>query len=248
MPKNAKPKSCPAYVSFHGAGVGSSNMNAAKALQGFIALDINAHGIENGHPRKYYNDLRENFYLPKGKPGYPQWGKESRDTFYFKGMYMRVLRALEYVKSLPQWDGKRLVVSGSSQGGAQVLAACGLDKDVTFARCEVPAMCDHAGCLVGHQSGWPRLFNVTKDGKSNNPAAEKCASYFDGVHFAKRVKCPIYFSTGGYDFTCCPSSVYKAYNNVPAGVVKSIYFNPTGNHGGSKIANFESVLKKYIKE
>lgn len=248
MPKNAKPKSCPALLNFHGAGVSSSYINATRALQGFICFDVNAHGIENGMPRKFYNDLRADYYLPKGKPGYPHWGKESRDTFYFKGMFMRVIRALEYVKSLPQWDGKHLIVTGSSQGGAQVLVAAGLDKDVTLASCAVPAMCDHSGCLVGHISGWPKLYLATKDGKPANPAVAECAGYFDGAHFAKRIQCPIYFSTGGIDFTCSPSSVYKAYNNIPAGIKKSIDYTPTGNHGGSKVKKFEAALRKHIKE
>ena len=248
MPKNAKPKSLPAMLFFHGAGVGSAHANISKALQGYIYFDVNAHGIENGLPRKHYDDLKANFYLPAGKVGYPHWGKESRDTFYFKGMFARVLRALEYVKTLPQWDGKHLIVCGSSQGGAQVLAAAGLDKDVSLAKCEVPAMCDHSGCLIGHASGWPKLYKSTKDGKPDNPAVAECAGYFDGVHFAKRVKCPIYFSTGGIDFTCPPSSVYKAYNNVPAGVKKSLDYTPTGNHGGSKTKNFDQIASKHIKE
>ena len=248
MPKNAKPKSLPAILFFHGAGVNSSYANVSRAAQGFIYFDVNAHGIENGKRGNFYSDLRANYYLPKGKVGYPHWGKDDRDTFYFKGMFMRVMRALEYVKSLPQWDGKHLIVCGSSQGGAQVLAACGLDKDITFAKCEVPAMCDHAGCLVKHASGWPKLIKLKKDGKPVDPKVVVCAGYFDGVHFAKRIKCPIYFSTGGIDFTCPPSSVYKAYHNVPNGVFKNIEYTPTGNHGGSKNKSFESAMLKHIKE
>ena len=248
MPKNAKPKSLPAMLFFHGAGVGSSYANIGAALRGYIYFDVNAHGIENGLPRKHYNDLRANYYLPAGKPGYPHWGKDNRDTFYFKGMFARVLRALEYVKTLPQWDGKHLIVCGGSQGGAQVLVAAGLDKDVSLAKCEVPAMCDHSGCLAGHMSGWPKLYKATKDGKPDNQAVADCAGYFDGVHFAKRIKCPIYFSTGGIDFTCPPSSVYKAYNNIPAGTKKSLDYTPTGNHGGSKTKNFDQIAQKHIKE
>ena len=246
--KNAKPKSLPAMVFFHGAGVYSSFANVGRAAAGWIYFDVNAHGIENGHPKKYYEDLRASYYLPKGKIGYPQWGKQNRDTFYFKGMFARVIRALEYVKSLPEWDGKNLIVAGGSQGGAQVLVAAGLDKDVTLAKCEVPAMCDHAGILAGHVSGWPRLINVKKDGTPVDAAVVETAGYFDGVNFAKRIKCPIYFSTGGYDLTCSPTSVYKAYNAIPSGVKKNLDFTPNGNHGSSKVKNFEAALKKNMKE
>ena len=246
--KNAKPKSLPAIVTFHGAGVYSSSIHASRAAAGWISLDVNAHGIENGHPKKYYEDLRANHYIPKGKPTYPHWGKQDRDTFYFKGMFARVIRALEYVKSLPEWDGKQLVISGSSQGGAQVLAAAGLDKDVSLAFCAVPAMCDHSGCIVGHVSGWPNLFYVRKNGTVTNPAAAKTSGYYDGVFFAKRIKCPIYFSTGGYDLTCSPTSVYKAYNSVPAGVKKQITFTPDGDHGTSPIKNHKELINNCIRK
>lgn len=232
MPKDAKPKSCPALVSFHGAGVRSSRKHVKYALEGLIALDINAHGIVNGEPQNFYDDLRKNYYyVPHGKfreARYAHWNKDDRDLFYFKGMYMRLMRALEYVKSLPEWDGKHLIVIGSSQGGAQVLAACALDHDITFARAGVPAMCDHSGCLNDRCSGWPALY--TKEEYEEDPAVARCASYFDGAYFARRIKCPIWFNTGFIDSTCPPTSVFAAYNRIPDGVEKHMQTCPTGGH------------------
>ena len=253
IPKDAKPKSCPAIVSFHGAGVRSSAQYSNRAVQGVIALDINAHGIENGKPASFYEDLNKNYFscMPyQGKPvRYSHYNKNDRESFYFKGMYMRLMRALEYVKSLPEWDGKNLIVSGGSQGGAQVLAACALDHDITFARAGVPAMCDHSGCLDGRQSGWPRLY--TKEVYEADPAVAKCASYYDGAYFAKRVKCPIWINTGFIDTTCAPTSVFAAYNSIPAGVEKHMQTCPTGGHStphtdGINAVNacIDSILKK----
>ena len=253
MPKNAKAKSCPAIVSFHGAGVRSSGKPVSYAAKGLIALDINAHGIVNGKPAKFYDDLRTKYYYTTlnefCKTRYALWNKHDRDKYYFKGMYMRLMRALEYVKSLPEWDGKHLIVVGGSQGGAQVLAACGLDKDITFARAGVPAMCDHSGCLGNRRSGWPALYTV-KD-NAQNPAYAKCASYFDGAYFAKRIKCPIYFNTGFMDSVCPPSSVFAAYNSIPAGTEKHMQTCATGAHStphtdGNKALNayINSILKK----
>ena len=253
MPLNAKTKSCPAIVSFHGAGVRSSSKPVGWATKGLIALDINAHGIENGKPSQFYDDLRKNYYYTTQdefrKIRYPHWNKHDRDKFYFKGMYMRLMRALEYVKSLPEWDGKHLIVTGGSQGGAQVLAACALDRDITFARAGVPAMCDHSGCLGGRRSGWPALY--TKRNHQENPAYAKCASYFDGAYFARRIKCPIWFNTGFMDVVCPPTSVFAAYNSIPAGTEKHMQTCPTGGHStphtdGIKAMNayIVSILKK----
>ncbi len=254
MPQNAKPKSLPAIVSFHGAGVRSSGKPVGYASRGMIALDINAHGIINGKPQKFYDDLRKNYYYTTldalRKTRYAHWNKHDRDLYYFKGMYMRLMRALEYVKSLPEWDGKHLIVTGGSQGGAQVLAACALDQDITFAKCTVPAQCDHSGCLGDRRSGWPALY-TSVNGKPSDPAVAKCAMYYDGAYFAKRIKCPIYFCTGFMDSVCPPSSVYAAYNNIPAGVEKAMQTTPTAGHSapsemGTKALNayIQKVTKK----
>lgn len=253
MPKNATPKSCPAIITFHGAGVLSSGKLIGKAKRGLIALDINAHGIENGKPKQFYEDLEKNYYyavLDKDRSGrYSHWYKNDREKFYFKGMYMRVLRALEYIKSLPEWDGKHLIINGTSQGGAQAMAACALDHDITFARAGVPAMCDHSGCLDDRCSGWPMLY--TPKEYQDDPAVARCASYYDGAYFARRIKCPIWICTGFLDGTCSPTSVFAAYNCIPADVEKHMQTIPTGGHGSfysdgmDAIENYiDSILKK----
>ena len=51
-PEGARPKSLPIILTVHGAGVRSSSLGgtAGWAKRGFLALDINAHGIPNGKP------------------------------------------------------------------------------------------------------------------------------------------------------------------------------------------------------
>jgi len=60
----------------------------------------------------------------------PYQGMESRSDFYFRGMYLRLIRTLDFLASQPEWDGKRILVIGESQGGGQALAAAGLDKEL----------------------------------------------------------------------------------------------------------------------
>ena len=250
MPKNAKPKSLPALVTYHGAGMFSAKLNLYDIMNNTIVFDVNAHGIENSHPAQYYKDMNKKI-VPGTKnipfSAYPCANRDDRDTYYFKGMYMRVLRALEFVKTLPEWDGKILVVSGGSQGGAQVLVACAFDHDITLARCKVPAMCDHFAAASDRIPGWPTLLTRTLQVVKHDPAKiEKCAAYYDGVYFAKRIKCPIYLYTGFIDTTCAPTSVFAAYNNIPAGVKKSIYCVPTAGHSVPE-TQFIKVFVEHIK-
>ncbi|MBO5644114.1 MAG: acetylxylan esterase, partial [Lentisphaeria bacterium] len=213
---------------------------------GCITFNVNAHGIENGKPKAFYENLRNTVLK-----GYPQFGKNNRDTFYFKGMYMRVMRSLDYVKTLPEWDGKHIIVQGGSQGGAQVFAACALDKDITYAVAGVPAMSDHAGCLAKRDSGWPRLYRAGKDGKPADPAVAAAAAYYDNVYFAKRVKCPINVNTGLFDRTCVPTSVLAAYNNIPETTQKWLTIVPDEAHGAHHkpgMARREAYLKSILQK
>ncbi len=226
-PVGAKPKSCPAYVSYHGAGVRSSNKPLWMAEKGCIAMDLNAHGLENGKPDEFYKALADG-----SLKDYRTRDCDKRDKIYFKGMFMRVIRSLEYIKSLPEWDGRILIVNGTSQGGGQALVAAGLDPQVTLCEAFVPALCHHVGILEGQESGWPR-FIAMKDGQPANPEVVKAVPYYDGANFAKRIKCQSLLSTGFIDTTCSPTSVYVAFNNIPA-KDKRIVNDVPANHGVPK--------------
>ena len=224
MPKDAKGKSLPAIVIYHGAGVRSANKQARYGSKA-IAFDVNAHGIENGREQKFYKALSDGELK-----SYWHRGFDDHNHLYFVGMYMRVMRALDYVKSLPEWDGKTLIVYGSSQGGAQTIAAAALDPQVTLAVAGVPALCDLGGQQLKRRPGWPVHF--MPPAKRNDAAVIGEAAYIDGVFMAQRIKCPAYFSTGGIDNTCHAVSVYSAFNSLP-GKDKHIVYNPTGHHGTS---------------
>ncbi|AHF92908.1 acetyl xylan esterase [Opitutaceae bacterium TAV5] len=207
-PADAKPKSLPAILTVHGAGVGSARIEAAAnwARQGVLALDINAHGLPNGQPQAWYDSLREGELKD-----YRIRGRTARDTIYFRGMFLRVLRALDVLAAQPEWDGRTLVIQGSSQGGAQAIAGAALDPRVTFFVAGVPAMCDHSALLAGRAAGWPKMVPADAAGKPHARALE-AARYYDMVNFASRIRRPGFFTVGFIDTTCPPTSVYAAFN------------------------------------
>jgi cephalosporin-C deacetylase-like acetyl esterase len=204
-PIKAKAKSCSAIITLHGAGVSSARKDPITffADNGFIALDINANGVENGKTPEYYANLYGTVLK-----NYRHWGKENQYTSYFTSMFIRVLRGLEFLKSQPEWNGKILVAYGASQGGAQSLAAAGLDSDVNLIFAGVPAMCDHGGYICG----WPKLVPREADGSYNKQILD-ASMYNDCVNFARRAKARAIFTVGFVDDTCRPTSVYAAYNN-----------------------------------
>jgi len=238
-PKGAQPGTLPAILTTHGAGVRSAGLGGpvAWAKQGLIALDINAHGLPNGESKAFYREKE------KGElKDYRLSGRESRDTIYFQGMFLRLVRAIDFLTTQPEWDGKTVIVSGTSQGGAQAIAAAGLDPRVTFFVAGVPALCDVSGAVAERIAGWPKIVPVVK-GKPD-PTILEAARYYDAVNFASRAKAPGFFTVGFIDTTCPPTTVYAAYNHLAS--EKEIFNDITSGHHNSKEAiqkMHEAVLK-----
>jgi cephalosporin-C deacetylase-like acetyl esterase len=241
-PKNAKPKSLPAILHVHGAGVRSSGLASvswAANEGGMLSLDINAHGIPNGQPKAFYDAL-SNGELK----GYPQFGNKDREQCYFKGMFLRLIRAIDFLAAQPEWDGKTLIVYGSSQGGFQAFAAAGLDERVTFICAGVPAGCDHTGSQANRINGWPKIVPNDAEGKPDTTALQ-ASRYFDCMNFAAKAKCKGAAVTVGFiDTTCPPTSVYAAYNalTMPKSIHTDVLAGHTNTPAASKFMQ-EAALK-----
>jgi cephalosporin-C deacetylase-like acetyl esterase len=163
-------------------------------------------------------------------------------------MFLRLIRAIDFLTSQPEWDGKTVIVYGSSQGGFQALAAAGLDERVTFICAGVPAGCDHTGVTVGRINGWPKLVPNDANGKPD-AAALQTARYFDCVNFAQRARCKGAAVTVGYiDSTCPPTSVYAAYNALT--MPKSIHADVLSGHTNTPAASsfMQQAAFKHVRE
>lgn len=218
-PADAADGSLPIIVTLRAAGVKGiwcrSDLKhclaQAKRGNGALSFDMNAHGMLNHQEEAYYEDL-ENGLLN----GYYNQGVESRDDYYFGYMYLRMLRAIEYLSQRPEWDGKRILVVGESQGGGQALAAAGLDERVTAAVVTVPAMYDWGGPLAGRKGGWPMPLET--HGKNNQKVLET-TPYFDAAHILKGSTATIVCEIGLTDQVCSATSIYAALNQAQGKVV-----------------------------
>ncbi len=119
----------------------------------------------------------------------------------------------------------------------------GLDPDVVLICARVPAMCDHGGILAGRESGWPRLVQL-KNGKPVDPEIARTAAYYDCAFFARRIKAEAYLTVGLIDRTCCPCSVYAAFNAIPG--KKHIYVMPDKAHVGTIPPDFLTRQQELI--
>ena len=252
LPKGAKTKSLPVCLFLHGAGVnGTSNRSRIDvALQyarqggGSISLDLNAHGMLNGQPQSYYDNLNNTTLKD-----YRYWPLESRESYYFRGMFLRAQRALDYLCSRAEWDGERVLVIGSSQGGAQTAAICGLDPRVTHAVIRAPAMMDTAGSLAGRKCGWPYLperYGFTDAFMQDGP-------YFDTAFFLEHNRAKVLYECGWIDTTCTPSSSLTGYN-LCAGEKELCTYpyrahsSPKGKYGAEWSKTINARFSEFIRE
>ncbi len=208
----------------------------ARAQQGFLALNVSPHAIENLQPPEYYRALSEG-----ALKDYAHQGRDSRDTYYFLRVFLGCRRVAEYLASRPDWDGKHLIVFGDSQGAGLAIVTAALSPHVTAVMAAVPAMCDHTAMVVGREPGWPRLVSIS--GGKPDPVQLQVARYFDVVNFAREVKAPALLATTFTDLTCPASGVYAAYNVL--GGPKELALDPTAAHSGGK-PNWEKLSAAFL--
>ncbi len=212
IPVDAARHSLPIYMFAHAAGVsgGWCRAQASHAAEmattsgGSIAIDINAHGLPDDMPKEYYVEL-ENGRLKD----YSDRIITDHESYYFRTMFLRMVRALDYMSSRPEWDGKRVLVQGESQGGAQTAAIAGIDKRVGAIVLQVPAMFDTGGDLAGRLSGWPKP--LLRSGQ-NKEAAMSIAPYYDCAQLVNKSKALKFVEIGLIDNSCPAPGIYAGIN------------------------------------
>ena len=198
----ARPGKFPALVQLQYAGVYALNLeaDAQRAAQGWLMINVDSHD-------KLPSDASGG--IPRG---YQAVGNTDRETSYFLNMYLRDSRALDYLLTRPDWDGKTIVLTGGSMGGQQSLALAGLRPDkITAVLVCVPAGADSNGDLHGRKAGYPNW-------PSDNPAVMKTALYFDTVNFASRITAPVMAGMGFIDTISPPAGVWTMLNQIHAPV------------------------------
>lgn len=216
IPTGAKDKSLPVRVLFYGYGVEKHLPHSG--TEGEITFGVNAHGFDLDQDKDYYSKYRDTIRSNGQAYGFDPKQNRDPEKSYFNGMALRVMRALEFVKLQPQWDGKSLTVKGGSQGGLQSVWAAALDHDVS--KCEVSII-------------WcTNMAGASKDGRLPgwHPEWVDELGYYDTVNHAGKIQCPVEIDRAGLgDYTSPPSGIAAFYNNL--NVAKKISWVQGSTHG-----------------
>lgn len=192
-----------------------------RAAEGWLTLNILAHDLPIDEPQSFYDNQSKH-----ALQNYTAIGNDDREQSYFLRMFLSCHRAVEYLSERPDWDGKTLIVTGTSQGGLQTFVTAGLNPKVTALLALVPAGCDNTGALAGRKPGWPYwMANVSRHDEKKTLETSR---YFDAVNFAARIKCPALIGLGLIDTTSPPSGVFSAINQLRG--PKEVVVMPNSEH------------------
>ncbi len=179
--------------------------------KGFITFQIGVHGLPLTQDEKVYADL-----FAGSLKNYMYFNLNNKDEYYYKRVFIGCVRSIDYLVSLPQYDGKNAIVWGGSQGGGLTLVTTGLDSRVKYYVCFYPALCDHLGYTVGRAGGWPHMFSIEHPENIGDSLKMETSKYYDAVNFARKIKVPGFISFGYNDLSCPITSMYAAYNIIRA--------------------------------
>lgn len=150
---------------------------------------------------------------------------EDIENYYYRNAFMDAVRGVDFVFSLPQFDGVNIFAEGGSQGGALTLAATALDDRIIASAPFIPFLSD-----------FPDYFKMNDwiGGTFRRAAAEKGltddqllrnVSYFDIKNLAKLIKVPVLMAVGLQDPTCPPHTNFSGYNHITSPKQFVIYPN-----------------------
>ena len=229
-PKNAQKKNCPVVLCPPGAGIKTIKeplRHKYYAEQGCIRLEMEIHGLNPTMTTEEFKEISTAF---GHESNYLNINLDNKDNYYMKRVYMACVRAIDLLTSLPEWDGKNVIVQGGSQGGALAIVTAGLDERVTLCVANHPALSDMAGFEAGRADGYPHF---SRTPGMDTPEKIKTMSYYDVVNFARLVKAHTYITWGFNDDVCPPTTSYAAYNVLTC--PKEALITPINEHWTSEV-------------
>ncbi len=186
--------------------------------------------------------------IQKATNTYGDWilhGLDSKENYYYRGAFMDLVRAIDFVVSRPEVDPEKIVAEGGSQGGAFTLAACALDHRIKAAAPTIPFLSDYpdyfkiapwpASAFVGYlkehpEKTWDEIYPLL--------------SFFDVKNLAPMIQCPILMAAGLQDDVCPPHTNFAAYNQVTS--EKKYYVFPDQGH--SVPQKWNDIRMAFFKE
>ncbi len=230
----------PAILEFIGYGGGRATplnwLGWASAGYAFMVMDTRGQG--SSWQRGDTPDIHAS-----GNPMYPGFmtqGVLNPHDYYYRRLFTDCVRAVEALMTHPMVDGERIAVTGGSQGGGMTIATSALMPTVKIAMPDVPFLCHMRRAIeITAEYPYQEIVAYLRVHRHLVDTVLNTLNYFDGVHFAKRIRARVLCSVALMDGICPPSTVYAAYNAIQTQKEMVVY--PYNNHEGG---GADHTLKK----
>ena len=210
---------CPGLCIYHGySGRAPRPLELLHlADQGICVLSMDCRG-QNGQSQ-------DAAVYPEGHhAGWMTLGLRSPADYYYRYVYADAVRALELLARRDEVDGKRLAITGGSQGGGITLAVAALSERPILALPDVPYLCDYRRAVQVAPAGpYSEIPNFLKAFPALYEQAFRTLSYCDNLNLAPWIKCRIVVSNSMWDDICPPSTIFGVYNHITAEKQMEIY-------------------------
>jgi cephalosporin-C deacetylase len=196
----------PAIVTAPGYSGRAHGTMLSEAQRGYLILQVDPRGMGESTDAFAGDTSRE--YLLRDD--------QSPATYFYRGVYMDVLRGIDYLNTRDDFDPTRVGALGASQGGGISLCITALEPQIRAVVAELPFLCNASS-------------NTFLQAKHINQETFK---YFDPLNFAPRIKVPALLNSGGCDTTCPPGTINAVFDRL-AGVKALVHFpdsDHTSNH------------------
>lgn len=227
LPAGRSDKPFPLVVLLHGYGWYPSSLREIWAWvaqgMGVFAVNIRGQDVESPDPN-VYPDVPGRGWLIKGAL--------SRDTCYYRYVYLDCLRALAAIREHPQVDDSRIGVMGLSQGGGLALVLAALDRRLAFCVAGAPFMA-HIRRAVELYLDPPydeisRYFQIQDPLHRTEATLYESLSYYDVMNHVPSITAPTAIGIGLDDRICPPSTGFACVNHLTAPRTTWVY--PESGH------------------
>ena len=173
-------------------------------------------------------------------------GIESKETYYYRGAFMDVVRGIDFVCSREKTDLSRVFANGESQGGAFTLVAASLDHRLKAIAPSAPFLNDYRDYFK--LAGWPGepIIKAAESKGIGEDELYRILSYFDVKNFTDRIQCPVIMAIGLQDPVCPPHTNFAGYNHIPT--EKSWVCYPLAGHNVWEQPEWPVVKEEFFQQ
>jgi cephalosporin-C deacetylase len=146
-----------------------------------------------------------------------------RNTYSYRGFYVDALRAVDFLLSRSEVDGRRIGITGGSQGGALTIVTAALRHEITCAAAGAPYLCGFMDAArLTHSYPYEEINDYLRMHPEREDLVRETLNYFDGINFAPAIQCPIIVSLGLQDDVCPPETGFALFREIGS-VEKKLY-------------------------